>query len=326
VIIQSETDTVTDEIGFRNIEVSGTKILLNGKPVFLKGVNIHEESPFKAARAWSAKDADTLLRWAKELGCNLVRLAHYPHNENMVRMAEKMGLMVWDEIPVYQNIEFAEPSVPGKMDLMMREMIRRDRNRCGVIIWSLSNETSPSIPNRNGALTELADHCRMLDSSRLITSVINSQHYENQIMNVGDSLYSKFDFMAINEYLGWYVPWQGIPANTQWKMAYQKPVIISEFGGEAKYGNKTGLPDEANSWREEYQEQIYKDQISMFSNVPNLAGVIAWILVDYRSPVRMQPLYQNGYNRKGLLSEKGERKMAWWVLNKYYTSVESLYR
>jgi beta-glucuronidase len=324
VIIQSETDTVTDEIGFRNIEVSGTKILLNGKPVFLKGVNIHEESPYKAARSYSADDARVLLTWAKELGCNLVRLAHYPHNENMVKMAEKMGLMVWDEIPVYQNIEFADTNVLKKMDLMMKEMIRRDRNRCAVIIWSLSNETSPSIPNRNHALAEIADHCRLLDSSRLITSVINSQHYVNQTMNVWDSLYEKFDFMAINEYLGWYVPWQGPPASTQWKMACQKPVVISEFGGEAKYGNKTGPPDEANSWREEYQEQIYKDQISMFGTTPNLAGVIAWILIDYRSPVRMQPIYQNGYNRKGLLSEKGEKKMAWWVLNKYYNSVDSL--
>ncbi len=326
VIIQSETDTVSDEIGFRNIEVSGTKILLNGKPIFLKGVNIHEESPFIAARAFSVKDADTLLRWAKELGCNLVRLAHYPHNENMVKEAERMGLMVWDEIPVYQNIEFDDSAVRRKMDLMMKEMIRRDRNRCGVIIWSLSNETSPSIPNRNHALTEIADHCRLLDSSRLITSVINSQHYENQTMNVWDSLYSKFDFMAINEYLGWYVPWQGAPAHTQWKMAYQKPVIISEFGGEAKFGNKNGGSDEANSWREEYQEQIYKDQISMFGTLPNLAGVIAWILADYRSPVRMQPVYQNGYNRKGLLSEKGEKKMAWWILNKYYNTVDSLHR
>jgi beta-glucuronidase len=324
VILQSESDTVTDEIGFRNIEVSGTKILLNGKAIFLKGVNIHEEIPFKAARAFSEKDADTLLHWAKELGCNLVRLAHYPHNENMVKTAERMGLMVWDEIPVYQNVEFSDPSVPGKMDLMMREMIRRDRNRCGVIIWSLSNETSPSIPNRNHALTEIADHCRLLDSSRLITSVINSQHYENQTMNVWDSLYNKFDFMAVNEYLGWYVPWQGEPAQTKWKMAYQKPVVISEFGGEAKYGSKTGAPDEANSWREEYQEQIYKDQISMFGTTPNLAGVIAWILIDYRSPVRMQPVYQNGYNRKGLLSEKGEKKLAWRVLKKYYDSVDSL--
>ncbi len=75
---------------------------------------------------------------------------------------------------------------------------------------------------------------------------------------------------------------------------------------------------------ERFREQIYKDQISMFGTTPNLAGVIAWILIDYRSPVRMQPLYQNGYNRKGLLSEKGEKKLAWWVLNKYYHSVDRL--
>ena len=124
VIIQSGSDSVLDNIGFRNIEVSGTKILLNGQPIFLKAVNIHEESPFKAARAYSIEDARILLNWAKELGCNLVRLAHYPHNENMVRLAEKMGIMVWDEIPVYQNIEFDSPEIMQKMDLMMKEMIR----------------------------------------------------------------------------------------------------------------------------------------------------------------------------------------------------------
>lgn len=322
VVIQSPADTVTDYIGFRNVEVDGTKILLNGKPVFLKAVNIHEESPFKAARAYSEKDAQILLEWAKELGCNLVRLAHYPHNENMVKLAEKMGLMVWDEIPVYQNIEFATLGVKQKMELMMKEMVRRDRNRCGVVIWSLSNETSPSLPGRNEALIEITNLCRMQDSTRLITSVINDQRYEDQTMHVWDTLYKYFDIMAINEYLGWYVPWQGKPADTKWEFVYQKPVFISEFGGEARYGNQTGAKDEANSWREEYQEQIYRDQIDMFKGTPNLAGVCAWILVDYRSPVRMQPVYQNGYNRKGLLSEKGEKKKAWFVLNQFYKSYD----
>jgi beta-glucuronidase len=320
VIIQSQTDSLTDNIGFRNIEVSGTRILLNGQPIFLKAVNIHEESPFNAARAYSEKDAQTLLGWAKELGCNLVRLAHYPHNENMVRLAEKMGLMVWDEIPVYQNIEFNSPGILQKMDLMMKEMIRRDRNRCAVVIWSLSNETSPSLPDRTEVLVEISNRCRSQDSTRLITSVINDQRYENQTMHVWDTLYRYFDIMAINEYLGWYVPWQGKPADTKWQYVYQKPVFISEFGGEAKYGNQTGAKDEANSWREEYQEQIYKDQIDMFKTMPNLAGVCAWILVDYRSPVRMQPVYQNGYNRKGLLSEQGEKKKAWFILNHFYES------
>jgi beta-glucuronidase len=321
VILQSEGDTVTDMIGFRSIDVNGASILLNGKPVFMKAVNIHEERPLKAGRANSEADARILLTWAKELGCNLVRLAHYPHNEHMVKLAEKMGLMVWDEIPVYQNIEFANPVVPNKMNVMMSEMMRRDRNRCGVVIWSLSNETSPAIPGRDQALIEISKQCRWQDSTRLITSVINDQGYVNNELNVWDTLYRYFDVMAINEYLGWYVPWQGKPADTKWKLVCQKPIIISEFGGEARFGNLVGPKDEANSWREEYQEQIYKDQIDLFGKTPNLAGVCAWLLVDYRSPGRMHPVYQKGYNRKGLLSELGEKKKAWYVLKQYYESI-----
>ncbi|MGZ8503840.1 MAG: glycoside hydrolase family 2 protein [Flavitalea sp.] len=326
VIIQSVTDTVQDEIGFRSIETKGSKILLNGKPIFLKGINIHEERPIKAAKAYSEEDAHLLLSWAKEVGCNLVRLAHYPHNEHMVRMAERMGLMVWDELPVYQHIEFAAPGMQQKLTLMMQEMIRRDRNRCGVVIWSLSNETYASTPNRTNALIELAAQCRATDSTRLITSVINNQGYENHTFNVWDTLYRHFDVMSINEYLGWYVPWQGAPKETKWKLAVQKPIIISEFGGEAKYGSNYGPKDEAAYWSEEYQEQIYKDQVEMFSTTPNLAGVCPWLLVDYRSPGRMHPVYQQGYNRKGILSEFGEKKKAWYVLKKYFGYMtESLY-
>jgi beta-glucuronidase len=254
------------------------------------------------------------------LGCNLVRLAHYPHNEHMVRLAEKMGLMVWDEIPVYQHIEFAAPGVPQKMERVMNEMIRRDRNRCGVVIWSLSNETFSSTPDRDKQLLELSQKCRLVDSTRLITSVINDQSYEQNTLHLWDTLYRYFDVIAVNEYLGWYVPWQGKPSETRWKLDFHKPMIISEFGGEAKYGSNFGPKDEASSWSEEYQEQIYKDQITLFGNTPNLAGVCAWLLIDYRSPVRMHPVYQQGYNRKGLLSEKGEKKKAWYVLKDYYNS------
>ena len=319
VVIESETDTITDHIGFRNIEVKGTQILLNGKPIFIRAVNIHEERPMKTGRANSTADARILLGWAKELGCNLVRLAHYPHNENMVKLAEEMGIMVWDEIPVYQQIQFGSSAVQLKMNQMMNEMIHRDKNRCGVVIWSLSNETNSS-PDRDNSLIELSKKCRLLDSTRLVTSVINDQQYKNNTITVRDTLYKYFDIMCINEYLGWYVPWQGKPADTKWQLIYQKPIIISEFGGEAKFGSNSGPKDEAASWSEEYQEQIYKDQVALFSVTPNLAGVCAWILIDYRSPTRMHPVYQQGYNRKGLLSELGEKKKAWYVLNQYYKS------
>jgi beta-glucuronidase len=325
ITIESETDTVKDYIGFRNIETKGTRIYLNGNPVFLKGINIHEENPLKAARAFSESDALILLTWAKELGCNMVRLAHYPHNEYMIRLAEKMGIMVWDEIPVYQQIEFSVPGVTEKMDLMMREMVSRDKNRCGVIIWSLSNETSPS-PDRDNALLKLTDKCRNMDSTRFVTSVINDEDYKNNILNVWDTLYHHFDIISFNEYLGWYTPWQGEPRDIKWKLVCNdKPVVITEFGGEALYGSNSGPKDEAASWSEEYQEHIYKDQIEMFGTRSDLCGVFPWLLADYRSSGRMHPVYQKGWNRKGLLSERGDKKKAWSILKTYYDSIVNTY-
>ena len=318
VIIETETETIVDTIGFRCVEVQGSKVLLNKKEIFLKGVNIHEENPNKGTRAYSKEDALLLLNSAKELGCNLVRLAHYPHSENMVREAEKMGLMVWNELPIYQHIQFSDSLVPIKMETMLKEMIRRDRNRCGVIVWSLSNETYPDKPNRNDALVELTQKCKAIDSTRLITHVINTQGYTNNSFNVWDPLYKHSDLIAINEYIGWYVPWQGKPSDAKWQFAFpDKPVFISEFGGEALYGSN-GPADEASGWNEEYQKQIYVDQIEMFKTIPNLCGTSPWLLFDYKSLGRMNQVYQKGYNRKGLLSEKGEKKKAWYIMNEYY--------
>ena len=319
VVIESETDTVVDRIGFRSIEVKGNKILLNGNPVFLKAVNIHEENPYKGARASSKEDAVLLLNAARELGCNMVRLAHYPHNENMVKEAERMGLMVWSELPVYQHIEFADDAVRTKMATMLEEMVRRDKNRCGVVIWSLSNETYPGTPNRDNALVELTQQCRALDSTRLITHVTNTQRYENNTFDIWDPLYRASDFISLNEYIGWYIPWQGKPAATKWNLVCpDKPLFISEFGGEALYGSHYGAADEAAFWTEAYQAKIYTSQIEMFNTVPNLCGVCPWLLFDYRSPGRMHPVYQKGYNRKGLLSDKGYKKKAWYIMQTYY--------
>jgi beta-glucuronidase len=146
VILASGTDTVRDRIGFRNIEVKGTQIYLNGNPVFLRGISIHEEAPFRSGRANSRDDARTLLGWAKELGCNFVRLAHYPHNEHMLDEADRIGLMVWSEIPVYWTIRWENAQTYINASRQLSEMITRDRNRASVICWSVSNETPLSIP------------------------------------------------------------------------------------------------------------------------------------------------------------------------------------
>ncbi len=322
VKIRCDTDTLTDAIGFRSIETQGGKVLLNGHPIFMKAINIHEENPYKGARAFTNGDNRILLESAKELGCNFVRLVHYPHNENMVREAERMGLMVWDELPVYQHIQFSDSLMSEKLEQMLREMVGRDKNRCGVVVWNLSNETYPGTPNRNEALIGLTKKCRALDSTRLIAHVMNTQSYENNTIDVWDPLYRHSDLVAINEYMGWYLPWQGKPSETKWKLVCpDKPVFISEFGGEALYGNHSGPTNEAAYWTETYQEKIFKDQVEMFNTIPNLCGVCPWLLFDYRSLGRMNQVYQKGYNRKGLLSEKGEKKKAWYIMNEYFRRV-----
>jgi beta-glucuronidase len=136
VILNDEVDTVHDQIGFRTIEVQGPNILLNGKPIFLRGVSMHEEAPFREGRAFSQEDAQTLLGWVKDLGCNFVRFAHYPHNENEIRLADRMGLLVWSEIPVYWDIDWSNPATLASAEAQLRDEIARaiiivPRSSCG---------------------------------------------------------------------------------------------------------------------------------------------------------------------------------------------------
>ncbi len=321
VLLSSAEDTVTEEIGFRSIEVKGKDILLNGKPIFLRGVNIHEEIPQRQGRAYSEADARMLLGWAQELNSNFVRLSHYPHNEHMVRLADRMGLMVWSEVPVYQHIDFTSPVMQKKMDLMIREMISRDKNRSSVIIWSAANETYPS-PERDQALEELAALVRSLDDTRLVAQAANIFAYYDDRTEITDKQFKHFDLVAVNQYFGWYRPWPSEPGAMKWVSEFDKPLIFSEFGGESLLGNSAGPPDAAHSWSEEYHAQIHRDQVKMFESMPELRGVVPWILLDFRSPVRMHPLHQQGWNRKGLLSDRGLKKQAWYIMRDYYDRVE----
>src|SRR5712664_4239246 len=175
VAIEAETDRVQDKIGFRSIETRGTEILLNGRPIFLRGVCIHEEAPFRGGRAYSREDAVTLLGWAKELGANFVRLAHYPHNELMLREADRLGIMVWSEIPVYWTILWENPATLENARNQLSEMIARDKNRASVIVWSMANET-PLSEARLSFLRKLIEHARSLDQGRLISAAME-RHY-----------------------------------------------------------------------------------------------------------------------------------------------------
>ncbi len=308
-----DTGMVADSIGFRTIETRGKQILLNGKPIFLKGISIHNEKPNGGGRANSVEDAHTLLSWAQELGCNFVRLAHYPHHEEMVREAERMGILVWSEIPVYWTIAWTNPQTFANAKQQLTDMVARDHNRANVIIWSIANET-PHSAERDKFLGGLAKYARTLDNTRLISMAMEVTGASNYVNRLNDNMNEYVDVVSFNQYIGWYRDVNDAP-KMKWEIPYNKPVIISEFGGGARYGfhgNKN------QRWTEEFQENLYIENTAMLDKIDGLAGTTPWILKDFRSPRRVLPGVQDYYNRKGLVSDKGEKKKAFFVLKKWY--------
>ena len=315
VEVEGGGDRVKDEIGFRTIEVKGTDILLNGKSVFLRGISVHEEAPIRGGRANSPEDAKVLLGWVKELGGNFVRLAHYPHNEFMTREADRLGLLVWSEIPVYWNIDWKSPAAMQSAKQQLEEMITRDRNKASIILWSVSNE-SPRVPERTAFLGELIKTARELDGTRLITSATNQTSSAGPHEKVlDDPLIAMLDVCGTNEYIGWYEGSVADIDQTTWRTPYNKPLIISEFGAGAKQGFHG---DKGERFTEEYMKDVYEHQLAMLKKIPSLRGMSPWILVDFRSPRRLRPGIQDYFNRKGLISNEGKKKEAFYVLQEFY--------
>ena len=315
VRLQYGEESIRDKIGFRTIETQGTKILLNGKPIFLKGISIHEEAPFEGKRVGTYDEAKQLLTWAQEMNCNYVRLAHYPHNGDMLKLADAMGILVWSEIPVYWKIDWNSEHAYTTAENQLTEMIERDKNRASVIIWSVANET-PDTEERTVFLKNLIDRTRALDYTRLLSAALHQVDYDenSNTKTITDGLVEFIDVMSVNNYCGWYEnPIDGDCGQLKWASAFNKPLILSEFGGGALQGHHG-----EERWTEEFQSNIYKQNFEMMDNIDFLAGMSPWILKDFRSPRRFLPGIQEFWNRKGLISERGIKKEAFFIMKDYY--------
>lgn len=321
VTVKCGTDAVEDRIGFRTVETRGTEVLLNGQPVMLKGVSVHEEKPFQAGgRATSIDDYRETLSWAKEMNCNFVRLAHYPHGEEEVRLAEELGLMVWSEIPVYWTIQWNNPETYSCAAQQLSDNITRDRNRANIIIWSVANETPVEAKGRREFLSKLMKLARTLDGTRLVSAAMEKIERPDGTMTVNDpDLVKIADLISFNQYVGWYDGDADKCDRVDWTFDVKKPVFISEFGGGALAGYH-GPADVR--FTEEYQNYMYEKNIQMLSRIPGFAGCSPWILKDFRSPRRMLPGIQDDYNRKGLVSEYGVKKQAFYTMQDWYEKLD----
>lgn len=306
-------DTVSDRVGFREIRVSGRDILLNGKPVFLRGVSCHEDSVLNGKALSDAERRENLLL-ATELGCNFVRLAHYPHHENTAKLADELGLLLWEEIPVYWAIRFSREKTYQDAENQLAELIQRDYNRASVIIWSVGNENADT-DARLSFMSRLAEKAHSMDDTRPVSAACLVDGAHNRI---ADRLIPYLDIIGLNEYFGWYDPdFRKLPAlllNSQ----PEKPVIITEFGADALPGMHGTVTDKGT---EECQAFIYEQQVAALGKIDYVKGMTPWILYDFRCPRRTSVL-QKYYNRKGLCSpDKTQKKLAFGVLQEFYRKI-----
>lgn len=323
VSIEAGADQWHDRLGFRTIETRGSEILLNGKPIFLRGISMHEEEigP-NPARIITPDAARALLGEIKNgLHGNYVRLSHYPHSEVMTRMADEMGLLVWSEVPVYWMVAWDNPATLATARNMLAENILRDRNRASVIIWSVANET-PVNDARNAFLRKLIADVRTLDPDRLVSAALLVERDKGNgppSMTMADPLAADLDVLAINTYNGWYTADRlaDLPGSV-WHVPADKPLVFSEFGADAKAGFHN--PGTMQKFSEEYQAEFYRQTLAMAERLPTLRGMSPWVMKDFRSPRRQNPDFQMGWNRKGLISETGVHKEAFGVLAAYYAA------
>lgn len=307
-------DEVSDEVGFREIRIQGHDILLNGKSIFLRGISAHEES-VPNGKALTDEERLENIRLAKELGCNFMRAAHYPHDERMARLADREGILLWEEIPVYWAIRFTREKTYADARNQLLELIERDWNRASVIIWSVGNENADS-DERLAFMKNLADTAHAADENRLVSAACLVSFRENAI---ADRLAEHLDVIGLNEYFGWYTPDFRLLPQLFENSHPTKPVIVTELGADALPGHHGTITDKGT---EECQVYVYEKQVETLRGIDYVRGMTPWILYDFRCP-RRTSVIQGYYNRKGLLNpEKTYKKPAFYVLQRYYQELK----
>ncbi|MEM8951167.1 MAG: glycoside hydrolase family 2 TIM barrel-domain containing protein [Pseudomonadota bacterium] len=306
-------DRLTDRIGFREIKTEGREVVLNGEPIRLRGICAHEDDHDRG-RVTDDEDIQRRFGHAKELGCNFMRLAHYPHHERAAEIADEVGLLLWEEIPVYWSIAFDNEATFRDADNQLRELIIRDRNRASVIAWGVGNENADT-EARLAFMRRLTGTARAMDPSRLAAAacLVNQR-----AKRIEDRLAAHLDLVGINEYYGWYEPDFADLAAIGQNYDLDRPLIITETGADAPAGRRS---EEKALFSEDQMLACYEQQFETIAAIDAIKGFCPWILYDFRTE-RRKNSFQKGYNRKGLIdADKETRKSAFHALKRFFHEV-----
>jgi len=306
-------DEYSLSVGIRTIEVKGIQLLLNGKPIFLKGCAKHEDFPVVGKGylpALITKDYD-LLSW---IGANSFRTSHYPYSEKMMDMADRLGFLIIDETPAV-GLTFNKDIIDRHLELCQRyikELIERDKNHPSVIMWSLANE-----PHRSRAAKDffraMYETARKIDSTRPITLV--SQ------VGASERAFEFLEVICVNRYYGWYTHPGQIDEGCKLlsdeldkiNNKYQKPIILSEFGTDTLAGCHSEQPE---MWSEEYQVEFIKNYLEVVKSKDYVVGAHIWNMCDFKTSQSI--IRAKGLNHKGVFTRDRKPKMAAHFLRKIW--------
>ncbi len=311
-------DRYTLELGIREVKTSPDAILLNGKPVYLKGFGRHEDFPVQGRGfmgSVAVKDC-ALMEW---IGANSFRTSHYPYDETSMDLADRLGFLVIDETPAV-GLFFLPDGLPRRLELcksFTRELIARDKNRPSVIAWSVANEPHSRREGAGEFFRELFAEARRLDPTRPVTmaSYVGAQ----------EPAFELSDFLCLNRYNGWYSFSGRIDEGCaelsreldEVRRKHNKPLVLSEFGADTIAGCHAVEPE---MFSEEYQSRFIEATIAVLRSKRYVAGEHVWNLCDFKTGQEVKRF--GGMNLKGVFTRDRKPKMAAHTLRRLWTETD----
>ena len=329
-------DTYIEQFGVRTVEVKDGKFLINNKPFYFKGFGKHEDSHVNGRgfnEALNVKDFN-LMKW---IGANSFRTAHYPYSEEIMRLADREGIVIIDETPaVGLHLNFMatgglfgggvkrdtwkEIGTKEAHEQILRELVERDKNHPSVVMWSVANEPDSDSEGAKEYFEPLIKLTKELDPQKRPVTVVTYLMSTPDRCKVGDIV----DVLCLNRYYGWYVAGGDLKEakrmlqeelNGWEERCPNKPIMFTEYGADTVAGMHDTVPV---MFTEEYQVEYYKANHEVVDKCKNFVGEQVWNFADFATS---QGIIRVQGNKKGIFTRERKPKMIAHSLRERWTNI-----
>lgn len=308
-------DDLIDRFGFREITIRDGHILLNGRPLRIRGLCRHEDHPhFGCALPYEAMMHDLLQ--IKDLGANSVRTAHYPNDERFLDLCDELGILVWEENHArgLSLEQMQNPNFERQAEEVTREMVLDHYNHPSIYIWGILNECASDSEYGKECYRAQFEIIRSLDKTRS-TSFASCKFKTKLCFGLPDvvsyNIYPKwYHDTPVKEYLNDLYTW--VQDETDGR---GKPFLVTEIGAGGLYGYRTPY---ASKWSEEYQQKALEEQLTGVLSHPACSGVYIWQFSDIRISEEWWGTRPRTMNNKGVVDEYRRPKLCYETVKRIF--------